>query len=153
MGKDKKNSFKEINIGKLIAEKWKESKIDISRASSFMGCDAEQIEKYFLEESLQSQVILKWSKLLEYDFFRLYSSHLILYATPKRNSSIRSKIDLPEFRKNIYTKELIEFIIELIETREKTKLQVIEEYRIPRTTLYRWLNKYRDPNYKKHMQI
>lgn len=137
-----KNNFKEINIGKLIEKKWEESKIDMFRTCAFLDCDEEQVEKYFSEESLQSEVILKWSKLLEYDFFRIYTQHLILYAPPKKEYSIKPAVSSPKFRKNIYTKELIEFIIEMIETGEKTKLQVIEEYRIPKTTLYKWLSKY-----------
>jgi len=142
--KQKQNdNYKEVNIGKLIEKKWKESEIDIIRVCAFFGCDEEEIKKSFLEKSMESDAILRWSKLLEYDFFRIYSQHLILYAPAKGSGSISPKVSLLEFRKNIYTKELIEFIIETIETGEKTRLQVIEEYRIPKTTLYKWLVKYK----------
>ena len=95
-------------------------------------------------QSLDSEILLKWSKLLEYDFFRIYTQHLILYSPARANQSeIKQKLSLPAFKKNIYTKEIIDFMLELIESGEKTKDQVIEEYRIPKTTLYKWLDKYK----------
>ena len=53
-----------------------------------------------------------------------------------------NKTSAPQFRKNIYTKEVIDFILEQISTEEMTKNQVIERYRIPKTTLYKWISKY-----------
>lgn len=75
-------------------------------------------------ECLGSTLLLKWSKLLEYDFFRIYTLHLILYAPPsKRSGKSGNKQDSKPliFRKNIDTKKLIDFMIELIESGEKTK--------------------------------
>ena len=98
----------------------------------------------YTRENLPTDVLLKWSKLLEYDFFRMYSQHLILYAPPSANEKTeRQKTTLPQFRKNIYTKEVIDFILEMIKTGEKTKTQVIEEYNIPKTTLYKWISKHK----------
>lgn len=54
------------------------------------------------------------------------------------------KTSLPRFRKNIYTKEVIDFILELVNVGEKTKRQIIEEYCIPKTTLYKWISKYKN---------
>lgn len=65
-------------------------------------------------KSLDTEKLLRGSKLREYDFFRSYSQHLILY-TPqiaiddKTNSKGSS---LPEFRKNIYTKQIKDFLME-----------------------------------------
>ncbi|MGG5207674.1 transposase [Chryseobacterium sp. MIQD13] len=102
------------------------------------------------EKSIDTDLLLKWSKLLEYDFFRLYSQHMILYSPPNPvNGRKRSeKSVLPQFRKNLYTKEIIDFILELIESETKSKKQVIEEYKIPKTTLYKWISKYKKPNEK-----
>jgi len=138
-------NFKDIHIGNLIAKKAAESKIEILRICNFLDCSEDEIQKMYQSKSLGSEIILKWSKLLEYDFFRLYSQHLILYAPPCReNRIIKPKnTALPQFRKNIYTKEIIEFILELIENNRKTKHQVIEEYKIPKTTLYKWITKYK----------
>ena len=33
----------------------------------------------------------KWSKILEYDFFRIYTQHLILYAPPSAETKTRKK--------------------------------------------------------------
>ncbi|WP_316932466.1 hypothetical protein [Chryseobacterium sp. StRB126] len=100
----------------------------------------------FLQEQLDTHTLLKWCKLLEYDFFRIYSQHLILYAPPARvnySTSIKENgSQLPQFRKNIYTKEVIDFILESIEYKEKTKEQIISEYKIPKTTLHNWIKKY-----------
>ncbi|WP_346984880.1 hypothetical protein [Chryseobacterium sp. POE27] len=49
---------------------------------------------------------------------------------------------LPNFRKSIYTREVIDFIVELIENEEKTMPQIVKEYRIPKSTLHRWTKKY-----------
>ncbi|WP_316931881.1 helix-turn-helix domain-containing protein [Chryseobacterium soli] len=103
----------------------------------------------FAQENLSTDILLKWSKLLEYDFFRLYSHHLILYSPQRRrNGNIKNekgprKFVLPQFRKSLYTKEIIAFILELISSGEKSKKEIIEEYNIPKTTLYKWLLKYK----------
>ncbi|WP_312992334.1 hypothetical protein [Chryseobacterium flavum] len=99
-------------------------------------------------ENLSTDKVLAWSKLLEYDLFRIYSHHLILFAPPKAQSlkdvkiTIDKKNKLPEFRKNVYTIEIIDFIMEQIAKGEKTKSQVIKDYGIPKTTLFKWLEKY-----------
>lgn len=139
--------FKNIHIGSLILAKWKENNISMERTINFLQMDEIEIEKIFLQKSLDSELLLRWSKLLEYDFFRLYSQHLILYSPPNKNSlgEKKKKLALPQFRKNIYSKELIDFILELIEKGEKTHQQIVDEYRIPKTTLYKWMVKY-NPN-------
>jgi len=137
--------FKNIHIGELIHNRVLESGIDIFRICKFMNFLEDEIYAMYTLKSLDSETILRWSKLLEYDFFRIYTQHLILYAPvlAQNQSDEKQKSDLPKFRKNIYTKEIIDFILNLIETGEKTKTQVIEEYRIPKTTLYKWFSKYK----------
>ena len=82
---------------------------------------------------------------MSYDFFRVYSQHLIFYTPPSKGDSSPEKANtqLPQFRKNIYTKEVIDFIIEQITTGEMSMKEVLEKYNIPKTTLYKWLSKYR----------
>lgn len=139
-------NFKEIHIGQLIQAKLAEENIAIKRAASFMKCTESEINQYFLQKELSTEIVLKWSKLLEYDFFRLYSQHLVLYSPPKKNNILDSNGNkmscLPCFRKNIYTKEVILFILKLIISGEKTKQQIVDDYRIPKTTLYTWIQKY-----------
>lgn len=127
-----------------------------------MKCTECEIDEMYLQENLPTNILLRWCKLLEYDFFKLYSQHLILYAPSfaTRDTHISK---LPYFRKNIYTQELIDFFLELIKTGQKTKRQVIEEYGIPHTTIYKWTtnesqdtintrvtkNDHNHPNYKR----
>lgn len=138
--------FKNIHIGELIHKRVKETNFSTDRLSNFFKCDEEDLERMYKSRSLDSEVLLKWSKLLKYDFFRVYSQHLLLYA-PSTSAEYyqniaHKKTALPVFRKNIYTIEIIEFILDLIKTNQKTKQQIIEEYRVPKTTLYKWLSKY-----------
>lgn len=133
--------YKEIQVGKLIRLKAEENNLELSRICSFLKCSEKEIEKMYEAKSLDSEVLLRWSKLLEYDFFRIYSQHLILYAPPVRQKK-DLVLQLPQFRKSIYTREVIDFILELITTQAMSKQQVIDEFRIPKTTLYKWINKY-----------
>lgn len=142
-----KIDLKKIHIGELIEKGVAESGIQMSRICSFLKCNENDVKEMYNAKKLDTELLLRWSKLLEYDFFRLYSQHLILYSsnsTVQKRVGERKKTTLPEFRKNIYTKEILDFILEMIESGEKTKQQVIEEYRIPKTTLYKWIGKYRN---------
>ena len=71
---------------------------------------------------------------------------MILYAPSA--SSIKSKNFSEKntelaFRKNIYTKEIKDYIIELVLKKEKTRTEIVEKYHIPKNTLFRWLKKNR----------
>jgi hypothetical protein len=139
-----KINFKKIHLGELIKKRVDELSVDTSRICMFLKCTEDEVTEMYKAKSIDSDILLRWSKLLEYDFFRLYSQHLILYAPPSVNPEKNNKIKtrLPIFKKNIYTRELIDFILERIRNKEMTKLQVIEEYKIPKTTLYKWISKY-----------
>lgn len=137
-------NFKNIHIGSLIEKKVAESEIKSYRICKFIHCTEAQISEMYKAPSLDTDLLLRWSKLLEYDFFRLYTQHLILYAPPgpeKRDLMKNRSSLLPVFRKNIYTKEIIDFILELIRTGKKTKPEIIQQYKIPKTTLYKWISK------------
>jgi len=139
-------NLKDIHIGKLVETKWIELDISMERTRNFFKYEEEQIKKMFIEEDMNTEDLLKWCKLLEYDFFRLYSQHLILYSPPSSvNYYTKGKVtkpSLPVFRKNLYTQDMITFILELLDLGEKTKREIIDEYRIPKTTLYKWIDKY-----------
>ncbi|MCT3897601.1 transposase [Elizabethkingia anophelis] len=140
-------NIKNIHIGSMIYQSVIENQMETSRICNFLNCSEEDIEQMYKAKSLETEILLRWSKLLEYDFFRVFSQHLILYA-PQRSAnynkdrSNEKRSLLPQFRKNIYTKELIDFILERISKGEMTKFQVINEYKIPKTTLYKWIDKY-----------
>ena len=137
-------NFKNIHIGTLINQAVTESGIAMSRICNFMKCEEEEVKQIYLQENLSTDILLKWSKLLEYDFFRIYSQHLILYApvSADNENTKTQKTNLPQFRKNIYTKEIIDFILEQVSSGEMTKTQVMEKYKIPKTTLYKWISNY-----------
>lgn len=137
-------NFKEIHIGKMLKMSVTEGGIEMSRICNFMKCEEEEVKQIYLQENLSTDILLKWSKLLEYDFFRIYSQHLILYApvSADNENTKTQKTNLPQFRKNIYTKEIIDFILEQVSSGEMTKTQVMEKYKIPKTTLYKWISKY-----------
>ncbi|EJL70317.1 hypothetical protein [Chryseobacterium populi] len=142
-------NLKEIKIGNLIKIKVEENNIAIGRICNFFDLNANTINEMYNEKSIETELLLKWCKLLEYDFFRLHSQHLILYSPPKAiNSNANQNSVLPRFRKNLYTKEIIDFILELIESETKSVKQVIEEYKIPKTTVYKWMNKYKNNLYE-----
>lgn len=144
-------NFKHINIGKLIALRMQECGIEVSRAATFLKVDEDEIERMFSCKSLDCDTVLRWCKLLKYDFFRIYTQHLILYSpqevenakkNKKKEQSQQKKTRLPVFKKNIYTQEVIIYLIELVESGKKTYRQIQNEYNIPSTTVFRWRDKY-----------
>ncbi len=138
--------IKKIHIGKLIEKRWNELQISKERTCNFFKCSQDDIQRMFDSENLDTFMLLKWSKILEYDFFRLYSHHLILYAPPsslRLNTQVENnETSLPRFRKNVYTKQIIYHLLHLIKSKEKTITEIIKEYNIPKTTIYRWQKKY-----------
>jgi len=150
MNQNLKKKFKNIHIGEYLKSRVEEMQISQERIGNYLNVTDDEIQAIYKSESIDAYSLLRWSKLLEYDFFRLYSQHLILYAPPARQDSTDSQIpiktNLPEFRKNIYTKEIIDFVLDLINTGQKTKQQIVNEYRIPKTTLYKWVAKHADHN-------
>lgn len=139
---------KNIHIGKLIEQRIKEMDIDEERIKKFLKCSEEELRNILFSKAIDSDVLLRFSILLEYDFFRIFSQYLILYSPPAGTKKVNNKNTsdetfLPKFRKSLYTTEVINFILELILSGEKSKHEIMEEYKIPKTTLYRWLEKYR----------
>jgi hypothetical protein len=135
--------FRHINIGQLIKSKVAEDNLEIVRICNFLKCTGEKVEEMYNCENINADLLLRWSKLLKYDFFRIYSQHLILYAPSESNSKRKKQETLiPQFRKSLYTKEIIEFILGRINSQEMTKKEVIEYYRIPKSTLCKWIVKY-----------
>ena len=100
----------------------------------------------YTSKSVDSEALLRWSKLLEYDFFRIYTQHLILYSPQDPEKAKRKKADttaLPVFKKNIYTQEVILYLVGLVADGHKTCREIQAEYNIPSTTIMRWYDKYK----------
>jgi hypothetical protein len=139
-------NFKNINIGSFIRTRVEECGLDPSKLRELLGISGEEIEKVYETGIMSMESLMQWSELLEYDFFRIYTEHLILHA-PQSNVNYavvkKKKVKRPVLRKNIYTKEIIDFIIELIETGRKTEMEIVEDYEIPKSTLYKWIFKFK----------
>lgn len=142
-------NHKEIHIGELIQTRILELNIEMTRISKFFKCSEQEIIEMIKCRSLDCELLLKWSKLLQYDFFRLYTQHLIYYSpVPGMKNFTKDKDSgLPQFRKSIYSKDIVDFILEMITTGLKSKHEIIAEYQIPKTTLYKWLKKYANANH------
>lgn len=140
-------NFKNIHIGKLISQRMKECEIESERAAKFIKVTEAEIEQMYTLKSLDSDILLRWSKLLKYDFFRIYSQHLILYAPQHTLKGCKDpkeiKSALPVLKKNVYTQEVILYLVELVESGKKTGRQIQKEYNIPATTILRWINKHK----------
>lgn len=136
-------NLKDIHIGSLVYERVNEQDIDMSRICRFLHSTEKEILEMYSMKSLDVDVLLKWSKLLEYDFFRLYSNHLILYAPVGSQNKNIVKSKLPQFRKSLYTKEIIDYMLELLKNKQKTQLEIINHYGIPKSTLNKWISKYK----------
>ncbi|MBL3547902.1 MULTISPECIES: transposase [Chryseobacterium] len=135
-------NFKDIHIGQLIKLRIEESGLNEDRIVNFFKLPLAEIEAMYEKQDISVEHLLRWCKILEYDFFRLYSHHLILYSPLSKNIKSNTTNALPVFRKNIYSQELISFILEQIESGEMTGNQVVKEYGIPKSTLSRWNFKY-----------
>ncbi len=143
--------YKDIHIGQFIKERVEEMEVPMDRICNFLNKDVVTVENMYNSKSIDTDLLLRWCKLLEYDFFRIYSSHLILYAPPSAvNKTPERSKKIPYFRKNIYTQEIKDFIINRIVSGEMTHNEVITEYSIPKSTLHRWLQKQQTPNKKKN---
>lgn len=144
-----KVDLKNIHIGQLIKSRLEELGLSRERVCNFMQCEDDDIEEMLQHKSIGTDKLLRWSKLLEYDFFRVYSQHLILFSPKSSTGNIlkNKSVSMPEgkypmFKKAVYTKEVIDYLLELVYTKEKTPGEIIKEYKIPKTTLYKWIQKY-----------
>lgn len=135
-------NLKEIHIGSLVKAKAEELRISPDRITNFLRCNEDEIEAMYEQEYMGTDKLLRWSKLLRYDFFRIYTGHLILYAPPSKTDRVIKISDSHlEFRKSIYTEEVKLFILDKIITGQMTVTEVITKYKIPKTTLYKWIKK------------
>lgn len=93
-------NFKTINIGTLINQRVTESGIEMSRICNFLKCSEEEIKEMYAQKNLPTDILLKWSKLLDYDFFRIYTQHLILYSPPSSDVKSEKQIRKKQFYPN-----------------------------------------------------
>ena len=148
-------NYKEIHLGNHIKEISKIKNLSVSRACTFLKCNAQEIHEMYEQKSLDSELLLKWCKLLDYNFFMFYHSHLQLYkpSAATTHVAVAEKASLPNpyvFKKNLYSPELIDYILKKLDDNVLSIGEVIKLYNIPRTTIYRWVKK---RNHRKSEQI
>ncbi len=139
-------NYKEIHLGNHIREISKIKNLSVSRACTFLKCSAQDIQDMYNEKSLDSALLLRWCKLLDYNFFMFYHSHLQLYkpsaaTTHISKSEKKEEVSPYEFKKNLYSPELIDYILGKLDANMLSIRDVIQAYNIPRTTIYRWVKK------------
>ena len=137
-------NFKNIHIGSVIQEQVKLQQIAMQRICKFFDCSEEEVEVMYQKSSLDAEILLKWSKLLKYNLFLYYQNHLILYAPSGAgisNKNISKDDSAPTFRKNIYTQEIKDYMVNLVLKKGKEPMKIAKKYQIPKNTLYRWLKK------------
>ncbi|MCT2563221.1 transposase [Chryseobacterium herbae] len=135
-------NLRDIHIGSFVKAKAEELEIPVARIMNFLNCTEAEIQEMYGQESMDTKKLLRWSKLLHFDFFRIYTGHLILYSPPlKTDRSIKIESSTLEFRKSVYTEEVKSFILNKILSKQMTTTEVLTKYKIPKTTLYKWIKK------------
>ena len=139
-------NYKNIHIGQHIKRISELQDLDISRACTYLRCTHQDILDTYSYTSLDSELLLKWSKLLNYNFFMFYHSHLQLYkpvASKARVSKDKKQASLKgyDFRKNLYNPDIIDWILLKLDKKELSIKEIMEKYHIPKTTIYRWIKR------------
>lgn len=135
-------NLRDIHIGSLIKAKAEELEVPTARIMNFLTCTEAEIQEMYGQESMETRKLLRWSKLLRFDFFRIYTGHLILYSPPsKTDRAIQREGSVLVFRKSVYTEEVKSFILNKILSEQMTATEVLTKYKIPKTTLYKWIKK------------
>jgi len=151
--------FKEIHIGKHIEKLVSLKNISDERIYNFFKKDFIDLDKLYNMKSIDSDQLLMWSKLLKYNLFSFYNSHLQIYSPDSARSTIKSVDKVKSnysFSKNYYSNEVIQFIVDLHLKKNKPISFIIKEYNIPKTTIYRWIktrNKSNDVDEEKCEEI
>jgi len=135
-------NLKNIHIGQIIQSKVNELGFKTDRLTKYFDCDEEVINASYNAKSIDTETLLGWSKLLKHDFFRYFVAHLGMYHAIKTNSGNKqSERTVGEFRKNVYTKEIIDFVLKQVRESDLTLAEITQKYNIPKTTIHRWVRK------------
>lgn len=140
--------YKQIHIGNHIKTIAELKELSISRACLFLKCSHKDIQDMYLKETLDSGLLLRWCKLLDYNFFMFYHTHLQLHAPSAAKAKVKTKESDKlksevkpndyDFKKNLYMPELIDWIVNKLHKEEISIQQAMDRYQIPKTTIYRW---------------
>jgi len=73
MSNEKLNTDVKVQIGKLIKEQFIQSKLSIDEFAGLIGCNRDNAYDIFRREHINTDQLLKISKMLNFDFFKIYS--------------------------------------------------------------------------------
>ena len=140
-------NYKHIHIGQCLKGIVEIKEISSSQICSFFQCDYQSILEVYEQETIDSGILLRWCKFLDYNMFMFYHSHLQLYTpsaagTKLKKSSSKGDNSRYVFRKNLYSPEVVDWILGELNSNRLSVKEVMEKYNIPRTTIYRWQKKY-----------
>jgi len=65
-----------IQIGKLIKEQVDRSGLSVEKFANLIPCKRDNIYDIFLRERIDTDLLLKISKILKFDFFKVYSGQI-----------------------------------------------------------------------------
>ena len=85
-------NFKEIHIGELIRKIVKEDQLDPYKLCSYLEISEVELSQMYHSKSLDSELLLKWSKLIKYDLFRVYSQHLLFMHLQTITSTLQENL-------------------------------------------------------------
>lgn len=66
-----------IHIGRLIKQKIEERNLTVVWLARHLSCSRTNIYKIFEKYSIDTEVLMKLSTILEFDFFSFYSDELV----------------------------------------------------------------------------
>jgi len=135
-------NLKNIHIGQIIQAKVIEKSVKQKRILNYFDCEEDFLQKMYDNKSIETDLLLKWCKLLRVDFFRFYVAHLTLYRCMKVNPANEKKpIGTGQFRKNVYSVEIINLVLQQLKD-GSTAAEVRTKYNLPKTTVHNWVKKY-----------
>ena len=76
MSNEKPNTEAKIQIGQLIKEQFRQSKLSIEEFAGSIGCKRDNVYDIFQREWINTDQLLKISKILKFDFFKMYSEQI-----------------------------------------------------------------------------
>lgn len=74
-----------IHVGKLIRLKMEEQHLTVVWLASHLSCSRTNVYKMFERYSVDTEVLMKLSIVLDFDFFSLYSDELVEYKKTGKN--------------------------------------------------------------------
>jgi hypothetical protein len=135
-------TYKNIHIGRTIALEVEEQNINHKKIMRYFKCNSDRVISMYENPYIDTEDLLRWSTLLRKDFFRLYSGYLILHRGISFKPNTNNIDSQTRIRKNVYTLDFKNKIIEKIRLGKVTTREAITKYNIPKTTLYKWLHQF-----------